>query len=141
MYLNKQSKISLGIIFGALVIGALIIAIPRASTVTGDLRTLAPSEFKAAIQSQDVRLIDVRTLEEFAGGHIAGASNIDFYGPDFRSEIAALDRSASYAIYCHSGNRSGQTLAIMKQLGFTNVVELQGGIAAWEASGYPETTN
>jgi phage shock protein E len=103
--------------------------------------SVSPASFAAALQAPAIHILDVRTTQEFASGHISSAANIDFYGSDFASRIAALDKNAWYAIYCHTGNRSGQTLALMQRLGFTHVTDLQGGIAAWEAAGYPITTN
>lgn len=85
-------------------------------------------------------LLDVRTPEEFATGHLAGAVNIDFRSPDFAQRIAELDRTAPYAVYCHSGNRSAGALEALRAAGFTDVKDLAGGILAWNAAGLPVTT-
>jgi len=77
-------------------------------------------------------LIDIRTPEEYDAGHLPDAKNIDFYEPDFLQQLADLDRNQPIAIYCRSGNRSSETLAAMKQMGFTDVAELSGGILAWQ---------
>lgn len=82
-------------------------------------------------------LLDVRTPQEYAEGHIAGSDNIDFYEGAFAANIAELDRDASYVVYCRSGNRSGQTIELMQELGFTNVTDISGGIVAWQESGLP----
>lgn len=87
-----------------------------------------------------VAVIDVRTQAEFAEGHLARAEVIDVSAADFGGRIAQLDRSATYLVYCHSGNRSGQATAIMAALGFTNVYELDGGISAWQSAGAPIVT-
>ena len=101
------------------------------------LKTVSPQEFKQLMeQTQDKVIIDVRTPEEYAQEHIAGAINIDFYAPDFREKLAQLDKNKTYFIYCRSGNRSGQTLQIMKELGFKKVYNLEGGITAWKSAGY-----
>lgn len=86
-------------------------------------------------------VLDVRTPEEFAQGHLDGATSIDFYGPDFADRVAALDRDVPYLVYCHSGNRSGQARAIMEGLGFTDVADVGGGIAAWTEAGLPVVTS
>jgi rhodanese-related sulfurtransferase len=86
-------------------------------------------------------VLDVRTPEEFATGHLAGARNVDFRAADFTTRIAALDRATTYAVYCHSGNRSGQALQAMTGTGFTHLADLTGGITAWSAAGKPLTTN
>lgn len=84
-----------------------------------------------------VTIVDVRTPAEFADGHIDRAQLVDFTDPSFTAQISQLDRSATYLVYCHSGNRSGQATAVMAQLGFTNVSNLDGGISAWQAAGAP----
>ena len=87
--------------------------------------------------SADFVIIDVRTPEEFAGGHIENAINIDYYASTFESDINALDKDKAYLIYCRSGNRSGQALDIMEDLGFQEVYDLGGGINAWKSAGLP----
>lgn len=86
-------------------------------------------------------VLDVRTAEEFAQGHLDGATMIDFYAPDFADQVAALDRDVPYLLYCRSGNRSGQARAIMEDLGFTDVADVDGGIAAWLDAGLPVVTS
>lgn len=82
-----------------------------------------------AIGMLDSRVvIDVRTPEEFAAGHLAGAQNIDVEAAGFGSKIAALDKGAAYLVYCHSGRRSGLAAAQMASAGFTDIVD--GGAMA-----------
>jgi phage shock protein E len=85
-------------------------------------------------------VLDVRTPEEFAEGHLDGAVLVDFYDPDFADQLAALDKDVPYLVYCRSGNRSGQTIPLMQQLGFESAVDVDGGILAWAAAGLPVTT-
>ena len=66
---------------------------------------------------------------------------IDFYRDDFADQLAALDRDTPYVLYCRSGNRSGQAAAMMKDLGFSSVQEIDGGIIAWQAADLPVVTN
>lgn len=74
----------------------------------------------------DLTVIDVRTPEEFAAGHLAGAELVDIYEPAFTDEIDGLDRDGSYVVYCRTGNRSGQAAAFMEELGFTEVYNAGG---------------
>jgi phage shock protein E len=85
-------------------------------------------------------VLDVRTPEEFAEGHLDGAVLVDFYDADFAEQLAALDPDVPYLVICRSGNRSGQTLGIMEQLGFTSAADVDGGIIAWAGAGLPVTT-
>ncbi len=73
-------------------------------------------------------VIDVRTPDEFASGHLDGALNIDIQGSAFASEIGALDKSANYVIYCRSGNRAGQAVTYMQDNGFTGVLTNAGSV-------------
>ena len=98
---------------------------------------LAAEPFAELVDSPGVTLIDVRTLAEFASGHIADAINIDFQSADFSSRVAALPADGRYALYCRSGNRSGQARTQMLGSGFTHVSDLAGGIGAWTAAGKP----
>ena len=85
----------------------------------------------------DFQIIDVRTPEEFNDGHIENAILIDFYSEDFKDEIAQLDREKTYFVYCRSGNRSGQTIDILSELGFQEVYHLSAGIREWIEQGFP----
>ena len=82
-------------------------------------------------------VLDIRTPEEFADGHIAGARNLDFYEPDFAASLDTLDKDLPYFVYCRSGNRSSSAIETMKDLGFAEVYELDGGIVSWAESGLP----
>lgn len=57
---------------------------------------------------------------------------MDFYGPNFASELESLDKDKPVMIFCKSGGRSGQTLEMMKEMGFSTVLELEGGYSGWE---------
>ena len=86
---------------------------------------------------EDLVILDVRTPEEYAEGHLEDSILVDFYDEDFADQLAELDPEVPYLLYCRSGNRSGQTRAIMDDLGFTNVADVDGGIQAWTAGGHP----
>lgn len=88
----------------------------------------------------DLVVLDVRTPEEYADGHLDGAVLVDFYDADFADQLAALDKDVPYLVYCQSGNRSGQTIPLMQQLGFASAVDVDGGILAWVGAGLPVTT-
>ena len=77
--------------------------------------------------SEDTVIIDVRTPAEFASGHLDGAVNIDVQSPDFAGQIMELDPNGEYFVYCRSGNRSGQAIAQMNQMGFNGENLTNGG--------------
>ena len=102
---------------------------------------LSVNEFSAKVAEAGVITLDVRTPGEFMGGYIEGAKNIDFQSGNFENEIAALDKNATYAVYCRSGNRSGQAVKVMHDAGFHNVYNLNGGVIDWTNAGLPLVTN
>ncbi|MFM7005963.1 MAG: rhodanese-like domain-containing protein [Flavobacteriales bacterium] len=77
-------------------------------------------------------VIDVRTPAEWQQGVIAGADLfIDYNGANFKQQIAKLDKSKTYIIYCRSGGRSAGASQVMTDAGFKNVINMQGGISSW----------
>lgn len=103
----------------------------------GQPTRLDAAGFAEFIAGSGVVVLDVRTPEEFASGHLEGALNIDVNAGDFAEQIADLDHEASYAIYCRSGNRSQTAMALMDEAGFGDLRDLDGGILAWTQAGYP----
>lgn len=114
----------------------IVVLLTACASEAAGVRTLPAAEAVAEIGSRTV--IDVRTPAELTDGMVAGALNIDFSAPNFRDRIAALDRNGRYLLYCRTGNRSGQAAAIMRDLGFTDVVDA-GGFEALAAAGAPTT--
>jgi phage shock protein E len=111
------------------------------AAATSAVTLASPQQAKEQIDAGGVTVLDVRTPEEYASGHVEGAQNVDFYAADFGDQLDALDHDAHYVVYCHSGNRSGQATALMADKGFTHVTDVDGGIAAWEAAGLPTVTS
>jgi phage shock protein E len=116
-------------------------AAPPAPTATASqpatpVRVGVP-EWMQAAQSPGTVIIDVRTPEEFNSGHVQGALNIPVEAPDFAAQVTALDTSATYAIYCRSGNRSAVATAEMGAMGFMHLYDLEGGFTDLEAAGMP----
>jgi len=114
-------------------------------TAGGDaagVRVVSANDAAATIDAApaDLVVLDVRTPEEFAEGHIEGATMLDFYRDDFGEQLAQLDPDVPYVVYCRSGNRSGETRAMMVELGFTDVEDVEGGILAWAGAGLPIVT-
>lgn len=96
------------------------------ASVSSDSASSEPSVSSGQANTAIGTLIDVRTPEEFADGHLKGATNIDFNGPDFAEKISELDKDGEYTLYCRSGRRSGLALEAMKAAGFTKVTNAGG---------------
>jgi len=116
------------------IIASLLLVTSCSSNPSG-VTNMNVSEFSKKIIESGVVILDVRTPGEFAEGFIEGAQNIDFQSENFENEIAALDKKATYAIYCRSGNRSGQAAKIMHDAGFHDVYNLDGGVIDWANEG------
>lgn len=135
------------------VLVALVLALAGCSSAASPLATEAPEAAEAGVRvvqpteaadllaaEPDRVVIDVRTPAEFAAGHLEGAVLVDYEAADFRDRVAELDRDASYLVYCRSGNRSAGARQVMEDLGFTDVVDVAGGITAWAGAGLPVAT-
>ena len=105
-----------------------------AATATADAG--APS----VVVAEDTIVLDVRTPGEYAEGHLEGAELLDLNSGEFAAALPSLDPEAEYVVYCRSGNRSGQAVAMMEQAGFTNVTNLGSVGDAAAATGLPILT-
>lgn len=95
------------------------------------------AELNKIITTEQVQLVDVRTAEEYAAGHIAYATNIDVKQSDFTQQATAqLDKAKPVFLYCRTGRRSASAAKLLVAEGFT-IVNLQGGIEAWQHEKLP----
>ena len=84
------------------------------------------------------QLLDVRTREEYATGHLKNATLIPWTDKDFKTRASKqLDPEKPVLVYCHSGRRSALASAALKKLGFKSVTGLDGGILAWQKARKP----
>ena len=102
---------------------------------------LSPVDYQNALKNREIILIDVRTAEEYTTGAIANAKNIDFLQDDFETKILNLDRNRPIYVYCKVGGRSGDAVEVLRKNGFHHVVNLKGGIMAWNQAKIPILTN
>ena len=122
----------------ALIVAAtLALAACGGDTVVFELTPAAEANQLLSEPPAGLVVLDIRTPEEFDGGHIAGSSNLDFYEPTFAQSLDSLAKDLPYFVYCRSGNRSASAIEIMQDLGFTEVYELDGGIVSWAEAGLP----
>ena len=117
------------------ILAALALIIGLGATLTA----CAPAAEPIEVESNTV-IIDVRTPDEFASGHLEGALNIDVQSADFAARIQSLDPDAPYIVYCRSGARAGNAIAQMSQLGIDDAVNAGGVGNASEATGIPIVT-
>jgi rhodanese-related sulfurtransferase len=123
----------------ALLISSVVVLTGCSSSTSAS--NLDAAGFAGKIVETDVVTLDVRTAGEFLAGHINGAINIDVEGNTFDAEIAKLDKSKTYSVYCQSGRRSLIAVEKMASAGFDSLFNLENGIADWSTSGWPVVTS
>lgn len=94
-----------------------------------------PTVFEQKMTEEGIQLIDARTPEEFKEKHIANALNANILGENFEQKVASLDKNKPVMVYCKSGVRSANAAAKLKAMGFTTIIDLDGGITQWIAEG------
>jgi rhodanese-related sulfurtransferase len=98
---------------------------------------LTVDEFEKRRGDKDAVVVDVRTPEEFAAGHIPGAINIPVQRSDFDQKVSALDKSKEYLVHCARGGRSATAASKMDKMGFKNLADFTGGMEAWKKANKP----
>ena len=107
---------------------------------TAAAEVLAPAAFEKKIkETVDAVVLDVRTAEEFQTGKVPNAVNVDFNNPAFKSIMNGQNKEKPYFVYCAKGGRSAKAVSLMKEFGFKNVYDLEGGMSAWKAAGLKVT--
>lgn len=105
------------------------------------LKDINVNDAYAMIQTRagdpDFVILDVRTPEEFDTEYIQDAININYYSENYRDDLDTLDKEKTYLIYCRTDRRTGESLSIMRELGFVEVYNMDGGINSWKAEGFP----
>lgn len=85
---------------------------------------------KLDLTDPSIQLIDVRTPDEYKAGHIAEAKLIPLQ--ELPNRLSEIDKTKKVYVICHSGNRSSQASQILKENGFTNIYNIQGGMMKWQ---------
>lgn len=86
---------------------------------------------------EKVTVLDVRSPEEYADGHLKDAVNLNFNGGNFEAQIAKLDPAKPYLVHCAAGGRSGKSMELFKNLKFTKIYHLVDGYNGWADAGKP----
>jgi len=101
-----------------------------------DIEMVTPLQVYEAVYGQDaLQLVDVRTTEEYGVSHLKNAQNICVTSDDFKEKVEKLDKEKPVYVYCKKGGRSAKAARILKEMGFTKVYDLQGGMTSWQDRG------
>lgn len=90
------------------------------------------TEFAKLMKKSGAQLIDVRTPREFSNGNISGSKNIDYNGDSFEKQMKKLDKNKPVLVYCAAGGRSENAAELLKEWGFKEVYDLEGGYNGWK---------
>lgn len=108
----------------------------KPAPASSSVKDVSPAEAEKLLkENPKLLVVDVRTPDEFAKGHIAGAKNIDFFEDDFAKKVGALDVNTPLLVHCGSGKRSSQALSAFKDK--KTVYHLNEGFGAWVKAGKP----
>jgi len=130
-----------------IMIALMIVAMPLLGTAcgSGEQTTGAYKNVSVAqthdlwLQGENAKspfmLLDVRTPEEYAAGHIAGAKLIPVQV--LAEHLNEVPKGKQVYVYCHSGTRSARASKLLTANGFKNIENIEGGIVAWKEAGYP----
>ena len=99
--------------------------------------SVSPAEATQLINRQDALVIDVREPAEFAAGHLLGAKNLPLARLAAPGADVAKRKDRPVIVYCDGSDRAGKAASALKKLGFARVLNLAGGIKAWQDAGLP----
>ncbi|MDX2007884.1 MAG: rhodanese-like domain-containing protein [Meiothermus sp.] len=100
----------------------------------GSYKNVGVGDLQAASEPGRV-VLDVREPHEYAEGHVAGSRLLPL--ATVEAQAGQLDKSAPVYVICRSGNRSKTASEALVKMGFKDVRNVEGGILAWAAAGYP----
>ncbi len=125
------------VIIALLIVVVLIISCQK-KTAKG-VENIEPNQFAEKIKAtENPQLLDVRSPEEFEGGHLDNADNVNWNDINFVKNAKEYDKSKPIFVYCKAGVRGGKAANKLAELGFTEIYNMEGGIDKWNKT---QTTN
>ena len=128
---------NLALVFGLVM--ALFFISCKENTTAQEIKVISPEEVYDAVRdNQNLKLVDVRTQDEYGEDHLKTAQNICVTDDDFKEKVAKLDKNEPIYLYCRSGKRSAKAAQILKEMGFKEIYDMEGGFLNWESQGLQE---
>ncbi len=132
--MNKRLKIIISIVLAAVAVILIITAVrhlTKGDKTMAEYTSITMQEAKEIFaEGGSYIILDVRTAEEYAEGHIPGAVNVPNEDIDGTRPDELLDINQTIYVYCRSGRRSRQAASKLAAMGYTNIIEF-GGILDW----------
>lgn len=120
-----------------ILLSTLMLLLASFSSVSAQKTQMNSPEVKEVLKkSKTIVVLDVRTPEEFAAGHLKGAQNIDIRQQDAYSKLDKLNPKTTYLVYCRTNHRSGMAVDYMMRKGFKNVYQMMDGFPGWAANNF-----
>lgn len=126
--------------FTFLFIAAFALSCQSSSTTTatnqsGEIKQVTVQETSEAVKKENVQFIDVRTPEEYAGGHAPKVVNYPL--DKIETDLAKLDKNKPVYVICQTGRRSQKAAESLQKAGFKEIYNVKGGTGEWISAGLP----
>lgn len=108
---------------------------PQGNAMQNEIKQITVSQAKDAAGVTDAQFIDVRTPEEYAGGHAVKAAHFPLDA--LEKDLSKLDKDKPVYVICQTGRRSQKGAEILQKAGFKDIYNVEGGTSAWTSAGYP----
>ena len=119
------------------ILPVFVLLLASFSGVSAQKIQLNSPEVKEVLKkNKTIIILDVRTAEEFAAGHLKGAQNIDIKQSDAYSKIDKLNPKTTYLVYCRTNHRSGMAVEYMMQKGLKKIYQMMDGFPGWAANNF-----
>ena len=117
---------------------AALLLVAGAATAA-DMQDVSQAEVMKRIESKDAAtvIVDVRTPEEYAAGHVPGAVNIPYTHLPARASALASVGHKDIVLYCQTGVRAGRAAERLREHGFTRLLHLEGDMKQWTEKKLP----
>jgi len=106
-------------------------------TACSSAKSLSPGELESLLAKEGVVLVDIRSPDKYADGHIEGAVNVEYHKKTFLKEMGRFDRNSEIVLYCGTGLKTGNAVKELSGAGFRRLSVLSEGLDAWKKAGYP----
>ncbi len=100
-----------------------------------EIKQISIEQTQTAVKTENAQFIDVRTPEEYAGGHAPKTSNLPL--DNLENSLSKLDKGKPVYIICQTGRRSQKGAEILQKAGFTDIYNINGGTSEWMQAGFP----
>ena len=107
----------------------------QTNAAQNEIKQITITEAKQAVDAKETQFIDVRTKEEYAGGH--APKTVNFPLDSLEKDLVKLDKNQPVYVICQTGRRSQKGSEILQKAGFKSIYNVNGGTSEWISAGFP----